>query len=287
MGNLISAEFRKILTTNLWWALMIPTVAVAFFWSLGWSISGIDLDAFRLGTSQLPWSAAALARGFNIAAVFPMVFGGLAFTQEIGNRTITTTFLTGAPRSSVLWAKTITYLVWGLVYGVAIGLMVSLGTAVGSDTGHLPDGSTWLLIVLAGVLMCMLWTLLGLGVGALIGSGIGTLVVLLVYALLVGPLSELILFGVTEGSKLSGFLPNGSANGMTSSTAAEAVLDQLRPILAERGGILEDKAVEDLVWISAGAPGGLTQWVSGLVFLGWTALLFGLGMLRNQRRDIT
>ena len=39
--------------------------------------------------------------------------------------------------------------------------------------------------------------------------------------------------------------------------------------------------------IAAGAPGAFSLWVSGLIFLGWTALFFGTGLIRNQRRDIT
>ncbi len=37
----------------------------------------------------------------------------------------------------------------------------------------------------------------------------------------------------------------------------------------------------------AGAPGALTLWLSGLLFLAWTGIFFVLGILRNRNRDIT
>ena len=33
MSNLIKAELRKILTTKMWWALLIPAVALALGWA--------------------------------------------------------------------------------------------------------------------------------------------------------------------------------------------------------------------------------------------------------------
>ena len=236
MGRLIKAEFRKILTTRLWWALLIPAVALAVGWAWGWSalLTNVINDAadsevvteFHIPIDQLSWSAIALTRSMNIATIFPMVFGALAIASEINRKTITTTFLTAPTRASVLGAKAITYVLWGLIYGVVVAGAASIGAMLGSDAKYLPDGGDWILILLSGVLACVLWTLLGMGVGALLGSPVGTLVLLLIYALLVGPVGELILTGVTEGSHIAGFLPNGSANGLTGSTATSVLFDQ-------------------------------------------------------------
>ncbi len=301
MGKLINSEIRKILSTKLWWALLIPALLLAFGWAWGTSelTTGIVNDAldedlirdFDVPIDEISWSVIALARGINIASIFPMIFGALGLASELSNRTITTTFLTAPNRSSVLGAKTITYALWGAVFGLVIALGVSLGTLAGSDTNYLPDGKQWFLILLAGVIMCVLWTLVGLGVGALIGSPVGALVILLVYGLLVGPFGELVLFSVSEGSNIPGFLPNGAANGLTSSTAGALLFDQIQSLVLARGGALADasdqQTFEEFARIIAGAPGSFSLWLSGLIFLVWTGLFLVTGLLKNKARDIT
>ena len=297
MGRLVKAEFRKILTTRLWWALLIPAIALAVAWAWGWSalISNVINDAassevvteFHIPIDQLSWSAIALTRSMNIATIFPMVFGALAIASELNRKTITTTFLTAPNRASVLGAKAITYVLWGLIYGVVVAGAASIGALLGSDSKYLPSGGDWILILLSGVLACVLWTLLGMGVGALLGSPVGTLVLLLIYALLVGPVGELILTGVTEGSHIAGFLPNGSANGLTGSTATSLLFDQAQNLpgvlITEEG----KNNFEQFFRAATGAPGAFAIWVSGAIFLAWTMIFFTFGLLRNQRRDIT
>jgi ABC-2 type transport system permease protein len=301
MGRLIKAEFRKILTTRLWWALLIPAVLLAFGWAWGFSafITNIvndisDSDFMRqanIRVDDLSWAILALTRSMNIGTIFPMVFGALALASEINRKTITTSFLTAPNRSSLLGAKAVTYVLWGLVYGVIIAGAASIGTLIGSDHKLLPTGGDWILVLLSGVLSCVLWTLLGMGVGALLGSPVGTLVILLIYALFVGPVGELVLTGVTEGSHAAGFLPNGSANGLTGSTASALLFGQVQDLIAARGGgFIAAGDVADFdqaVRFGAGAPGAFSLWVSGLIFLLWTMLFFVTGLLRNQRRDIT
>jgi ABC-2 type transport system permease protein len=297
MGMLIKAEFRKILTTRLWWALLIPAILLAIGWAWGWSalITNVINDAtnsdvvteFHIPIDQLSWSAIALTRSMNIATIFPMVFGGLALASEISRKTITTTFLTAPNRASVLGAKAITYVLWGVIYGVVVAAGASMGIAIGSDSKYLPGGGDWVLILLAGILACVLWTLLGMGVGALLGSPVGTLVLLLIYALLVGPVGEIILTGVTSGSHIAGFMPNGSANGLTGSTATSLLFDQAQHLpnafITPEG----KNNFEQFFRAATGAPGAFALWVSGLIFLAWTALFFLTGIWRNQRRDIT
>ncbi len=298
MGRLIKAEFRKILTTRLWWALLIPAVLLAAGWAWGASalITDIINDASddqvieELGISidQLSWSSIALTRSMNIATIFPMIFGALAIASEINRKTITTSFLTAPTRSSVLGAKAITYVLWGLIYGAIVAGAASLGVLIGSNSKYVPEAGDWILILMSGVIACMLWTLLGMGVGALLGSPVGALVILLIYALIVGPIGELILTGVTEGSHIAGFLPNGSANGLTGSTATALLFDQAQQLA---GGQLISESSKDefdqLFRALTGAPGAFALWISGLIFLAWTMIFFVTGLLRNQRRDIT
>jgi ABC-2 type transport system permease protein len=298
MGRLIKAEFRKILTTKLWWALLIPAVGLALGWAWLSAIAFTDvanditdaLDVRNVSDQQLSLSSLALTRAMNFATLFPLVFGALALASEINRKTITTSFLTAPNRASVLGAKAIVYAVWGLIYGLVVALAASLGVLIGTGDGALPSAGDWILILLSGVIACVLWTLLGMGVGALLGSPVATLVIVLLYAALVGPTSEFIITLSTEGSHIAGVMPNGSANGLTGSTASELLFDQIQSIFGSQLGPLTDKQIDDfdtVVRIAAGAPGAFSLWVSGLIFLGWTALFFGTGLIRNQRRDIT
>ncbi|GGS26090.1 MULTISPECIES: ABC transporter permease subunit [Actinokineospora] len=300
MGRLISAELRKILTTKLWWALMIPAFALALGWA--WIFSGLttavvdealrddiiqDLD---IRVDEISWSAIALTRGFNIASIFPMIFGALGVASELSRKTITTTFLTAPSRQAVLGAKAAVYALWGLLFGLVIAVGVSLGTLLGAEGGLLPDGQAWFLIILAGLIMCVLWTLVGLGVGALLGSPTAALVVLLVYTLVFGFI-ELLLMGVLEVEHLAGVFPNGAANGLTSSTASALLIDQIQTVVLDRTGtsLSDDRqdVFEEVIRAVAGGAGSFSLWVSGLIFLGWTALFIGTGMARNAKRDIT
>lgn len=301
MGRLIKAEFRKILTTKLWWALLIPAVLLALGWAWGFAAFVTDvaneasnsdlLEQADIRVDEISWSVLALTRAMNIATIFPMVFGALALSSEISRKTITTSFLTAPNRSSVLGAKAVTYVLWGLIYGVVVAGAASLGTVIGSDAKLLPGTGDWIVVLLSGIIACVFWTLLGMGVGALLGSPVGTLVLLLVYAMLVGPVGELILTGVTEGSHAAGWMPNGSANGMTGATASEVLFQQVQDLLVSRGGgFISDQDIQDfdnIVRFAAGAPGAYSLWVSGAIFLAWTMIFFVSGLLRNQRRDIT
>ncbi|PPK69901.1 ABC transporter permease [Actinokineospora auranticolor] len=303
MGSLIKAEFRKITSTRLWWALLIPTVALATLTALGWAAFTSDtFDALtgeraflglQVQMEQVSWSAIAVTRSINLTTIFPMIFGALAISAELNHRTITTSFLTGSSRGAVLSAKAIAYAVWGAVFGVAIVASSCLGAAISSDPRFMPEFGQLALIALAGIGATVLWTLLGLGVGALIGSSVGALVVLLVYALVVGPVGELILFAQTDGSHLPGLLPNGSASGFTGATAASALVSQVKSAVLNAGGSLPsigstrlDEIEEAIRW-AAGTPGALSLGLSALVFAGWTLLFFGTGVLRNRNRDIT
>lgn len=298
MGRLIKAEFRKIVTTKIWWAMAIPAVLLAIGW--GWLGSEFFTDVASDLTSvlndsqvdvaldEMSWASLALTRAMNFATLFPMVFGGLAVASELNRRTITTSFLTAPTRASLLAAKAITYAMWGLIFGVIVALSASLGILVGSSSAILPSAGDWIIILLTGVLACVLWTMFGMGVGALLGSPVATLLILLLYAGLVGPVSDLIITGASEGSNLAGILPNGSANGLTASTASSLLFQQLQDVLP--GQLFPADEVEEfdqVVRALAGAPGAFSMWLSGLIFLVWTAIFFVFGMLRNNKRDIT
>ncbi|PRY43938.1 ABC transporter permease subunit [Umezawaea tangerina] len=288
--NLVKAEFRKTTTTGLWWGLMIPTVLLALGWALGTGaigksvmdvVNGADAEELTqlLGIDSSQWqvSVFGMARSINIATVFPMIFGGLAISNEINRRTITTTFLTAPNRVGALSAKLIVYIAWGAIYGIAIVAAVSIGIAFTSDSAALPDPAGWIAMAAVGVLSSILMTMLGVGVGALMTSPIGTTIVLLLYMLILENGIQLVL-AAQDLVPVIGFLPNGSVNGLTGSVAAT--------IFLSTAGVVPDELVEVIRGI-AGALGAFDWWLSGLIFLVWTAVFFLGGWAATQRKDIT
>ncbi|MFC0438979.1 ABC transporter permease subunit [Kutzneria buriramensis] len=291
MGRLISAEFRKILTTKMWWALLIPTVALAALWSIGGNaLVGAIVDqtdqseiagAVKANVSNLPWSTLIFARTVNISALFPIVFGALAVSSEINRRTITTSYLTAPNRGTLLGAKLITYAIWGLAFGVVITGVDSIGMAIASHPEQLPDAVSWLEIAGTGILSCMLWTLLAMGIGALFGSPIAAIISLLLYTLLVENLIGLVL-----PDNWPGILINGSADGLTGSVAAQLIVDKVSTISPYFNQEAQD-AASNIARTLAGARGAFDWWISGLIFAAWTAAFVVGGWFMSKQRDIT
>ncbi|AHI01176.1 ABC transporter permease [Kutzneria albida] len=293
MGRLVTAEFRKVLTTNLWWALLIPTAVVAVVWSwVGSLLTTTVVDAmsqstvlrrFGVDLGEQSWSVLFFARTINISAIFPMIFGALALSSEITRRTVTTSYLTAPNRGSLLGAKLITYAAWGAAYGVVVSGFASLGILLGSHPQQLPDATGWLLMALAGVLSCLLWTLLGVGVGALLGNSIAALLSLLIYTLLVENL-----IGLWLPQHWPGVLINGSADGLPGVLASQLLNDQLDTVQQIR--LLPDSSrqvITDGIQGLAGARGAFDWWASGLIFAGWAAVFVVAGWLVSRTRDIT
>ncbi|HVW44563.1 MAG TPA: ABC transporter permease [Amycolatopsis sp.] len=294
MGKLITAEFRKTLTTKSWWGLMIPAVIFAFGFALGWGAFANEVgdvldsdqtqriaDALGISTGNLPMGLLAIGHGINIGLTFPVIFGVFALAGEYSKKTITTTFLTAPNRVSVLSAKMVTYTIWGAVYGLVVAGAASLGIACTVDSERLPTSGQWLAVVGAAVLAGILATLFGIGVGAVWNSVVGSVITLTIYLLVVENVLVLLFYGLWRIDWLGGILPNGTMNGIVGAIGAQAF---------GAAGVkvpgLDDEAKWTLQYV-AGAPGAFSWWASALIFLAWTAVFFVGGWASNQRRDIT
>ncbi|HEX7308175.1 hypothetical protein [Lentzea sp.] len=291
MGSLVQAELRKTTTTSLWWALLIPTVLIALGGGL---LSGLFGQSFvevfssseaeqlsdALGVTPDQWKFALLGIGrtINLATLFPLVFGALAIANEVGTRTITTTFLTAPSRVHAMSAKLLVYALWGAIYGLAIIGSTALGVVVTSKTGQMPDAGGWAMLALVCVLASILMTMFGVGVGALVSNSAGVVVLLIMYFLVVENVLQfgLRLSGTPE--TVIGFLPNGSVDGLTGTVAVDL-------FLAKAGVVPE----EGVYWLRviAGAGGAQAWWLSGLIFLAWVVAAFGGGWARMTSKDIT
>lgn len=260
MTSLVRAEFLKIRTTRLWWALLIGAVI--------WTMASAAITAATAGMEagfggeMAPGvESAELLRtvysaGFSGGYIFAMILGVTGMTGEYRYLTITPSFLVAPKRHPVVVAKILGHVIMGLFYGVvcaaaaiAAGLPVIL--LKGGDPGLLADGVPRAIAL--SIVAVALWTLIGIGLGTLIKNQIAAILIGILLAFLIEPLLS-VLFTFLEWD-VGKFLP---------STASQALLSPY------------DTGVALLDW-----------WSGGLVLLAY-ALVFSLvGVLFSVRRDIT
>ncbi|MEV7092208.1 ABC transporter permease subunit [Amycolatopsis sp. NPDC051045] len=295
MGNLIKAEFRKTLSLNTWWVLLIPLALVAFWLTFAWGSLTNDFADFLgskdarqvsemvgLDPNKIPVGLLALAHGVNIAQLVPALFGVFALAGEYRSKTITTTFLTAPNRISALTAKMLTYATWGAIYGVVSFGVSAVAVMASVDSGRWPSAGQWLAALGGTVLAAVLVTLFGIGFGAVLRSVPLAVVLLVVWFLILENVLVIAFWAWGDVRILGGILPNGTANGIVGGIAADAFgfnsLDL--PSSVDSGSQL-------LLQLTASAPGVLSWWASALIFFAWTMIFFGLGWAGNQKRDIT
>lgn len=280
--RLVRSEFRKISTTKLWWGLLIPMAVLTF--GAGWM--GAQLGALsqmeqRAGTA-LPVGLLTVSMSTNFSTVFAALFGAMAVSSEHRNKTITTTYLTGTPRGAVLGAKLIAYAAMGVIYGLVNMLFASLGTLAGAGTSGFGDPLNWFLVVGAGVLSIVLWTLLGVGLGSLLANSVGAVVVLLVYKLVFESMLSTFLSG-SNLSYLNAYLPAASGNGIVGNLSVPIFVDSLT---GGAGGQVP-QTVYDVLHFFFGGSYMHPWWLSLLTFAGYTALFVVAGWLVSRERDIS
>ncbi|MEV0698159.1 ABC transporter permease [Saccharopolyspora sp. NPDC050389] len=284
MVALVKAEFRKIFTTSLWWALLVPVVLLGFGagW-LGGSIVAL-IDSVEKLDRAVPLGLLSVSMSTNFSTIFAALFGAMAFAGEYRNRSITTTFLTGNPRGAVLAAKLLAYSGIGLIYGLTNVLFASLGGLLGTglDFGSFGSPADWLSVGAAGVLAMMLWTLLGVGFGALVASAVLAIILPLVYKFAVEFILSLILIG-SPVSGISPYLPGTAGNGIVANMAVPLF------VAAVAGPDEPDtpRAVFEFLHLFFGGSYGHPWWASLLTFVGYTAVFIAGGWLASRRRDIT
>jgi len=277
LGRAVASEFAKVLSLRAWWLLglvlllyiAVTAAGLAFFLSdlgaqLGAAGPGAPvLDAVT--TANLVYSSVTA-----VGLVIPLLFGALLATTEYRHRTLTPTVLAQPRRGVVLTAKAVVALVMGALYGV-IGLAGSVGAgaptllAVGEQAAlDEPD----VLTVLARTLLATaLWSLLGLGLGALLTSQIAAIVIVLAFTQFVEPILRLIA-GISEPTAaIARFLPGAATDALVGAG-----------ILSSLGAIdpsVPNATADALVW-----------WQGGLVLAALAVVPVIVAALTTARRDV-
>lgn len=276
-GNLIKAEFRKVLSTRLWWALLIPSAGVAFLLNLFITLAASVTQGLSDNAAHVPLAYISLSESFGFTAIFTSIFGALGMATEYRHRSITTTYLTGS-RDRVFGAKLVVYGVFGLGYGVITMAFATLGVVIPGDSNTFPDAGDWLLLSLVGVVIIALWSVLGVGVGGFISNPIAVVLTLPLY----GVLGEAVLSGLftaIRAPQISNFLPVKSSTDSVVGLAAQMFIDHLK--------VPASSPTVDMIKDSLNAAELPQWWVTGLVFLAYTAVFCLIGWAVSRRRNVT
>jgi ABC-type transport system involved in multi-copper enzyme maturation permease subunit len=260
--GLVRSELTKILSTRLWWGLLIGVALYTVVQSAASAaFAGIDAGAGQPTTPGLdsPETLRGVyaAAAFSGAYIFALVIGVTGMTGEYRYETVTPTFLATPRRVRVVLAKAVAHLVVGIGYGlVAVLCAFAAGGLVVLIRGHdlgLGAPGLWRAVALA-VLAVALWTMVGIGIGTLIRNQVAALLVAVAVTFLVEPLVSLGLYAA-DLDAVGKYLPSTASSAMTSPPAAYGDL---------------------LPW-----------WAGALVLGGYAALFAGLGVWLSVRRDIT
>lgn len=264
MVGAIRAEFRKFLTTRLWWGMAIAVVltAAAFAVLLGFFLtSDAVAEAGQGMDARSPTELANSVYAGGLTTIYPLMLaiGIMQIGSEYRHRTITSTFLALPRRWQPMVAKVVAMLGIGAGYGlVTVVSSVAVGATVLTIGGEeaFPSSAVFRTLALS-LLVLGLWALMGLGVGILIPNQVAALLIGVGVAWIVEPILGLALSAWDFGNDhITPYLPSSATTAIVQTVGNP---DQSR----------------------------LDWWVAALVLAAWAAVLSGLGIFRTLRQDIS
>jgi ABC-2 type transport system permease protein len=213
LTRLVRAELLKLRTTQVWFWLLLATVAVAVLFV----VAPIASDSVHT-----PDDVAQLFTLSSTCYVFVFVLGVLGVTSEFRHKTITPTVLQTPSRWALVTAKMITYAVVGVVYA-AVALAVQLVVAVpwlGARGVSVPFSDGGVQHALIGVFgVVALFGIVGLGVGALLRNQIVAVVVGIVFLLLL----QNIIDAIPKVKDVYPYLPGGATAAILHTSGDDTV----------------------------------------------------------------
>ena len=253
MTRLVRAEWTKLFTTRVWLGLVLGACVMAGgFAALFTGLAGVEQNGQPgvppVGTPA--YEELALATGAN-ASVLLLILGIIGMTQEYRHKTAVPTFLTTPHRGRVVIAKLLAYGVVAVPFALLVlavnVLVVMVYAGARGDAPSLTGDN--LRVVLSAGLVIVMFTIVGVGVGALLRNQVGAIVGALVYLYVVEPLVANI--GAIQAAYK--WMPGGAVQAITT---------------------------------DFDAPDLLEPWQGGLLLLGYGLVAAVLGTFLAVRRDI-
>ncbi|CAN5118545.1 hypothetical protein BH09ACT12_BH09ACT12_36450 [soil metagenome] len=265
MTAALLAEYRKLVSTRLWWILLLLMAAYLAFLAavIGFSLT---TDATQ-GSVGMPTASGVEAASTvyslinSIGYVFPLVIGSLAMTTEFRHGTVTQSLLVEPRRSVFLGAKLLAALPLGLLYGVVAALAVVAGgapvLALAGDGAFLGDRAV-IEVLLYGVLVTALWAAIGVAFGAVATNQVAAIIVIIAFTQFVEPIARVGLGSVDSLAGVADYLPGAAADAVMGAS----------------------------FFSSVGSGELLSRWVGLLVLLGYALVLAVAGRVTTLRRDL-
>jgi ABC-2 type transport system permease protein len=235
MIRLLRAELRKLLTTKLWWGMLLGAVGFA---ALG--VVGQIASNGSPGNPTPPLSSPVTQRSIMSSAssgyLFSIIVGIILMTTEFRHFTSRPTFLIEPRRGRVIISKLVLAAGVGVVYGIACAA-VTLAIAVpwlGAKHVSIDLGSNDLLPVLVrAVVVIAIYAVVGIGVGVLVRNQISAVIGAMAYLLVF----ETLIAIIPVVKQVYKFLPGATAQaligvGARAGRGAPELLDPLQ------GGLL-------------------------------------------------
>ena len=273
MKAALRTEYRKLVTTRLWWILLLTMAGYMAFlagiMAFALTQDPASMSGARPGSDPtIPMTPETIARTIytlatSLGYVFPVLVGAMAMTSEFRHQTITPTLLAEPRRTVFLTAKMLSSIAVGLLFGV-VGTAATVGAGAGvlallSKPSYLADPIVLRSAALS-VLALTVWAIVGVGFGALLTNQLAVIVIMLAFTQFVEPILRIVLgqFDWSEG--ISKYLPGAAGEAITGSS-----------FYADSGM----------------AAGLLSSWLGFVVLLGYAIAFALIGRLTTLRHDIT
>jgi ABC-type transport system involved in multi-copper enzyme maturation permease subunit len=273
MSAALRTEYRKLVTTRLWWILLLSMAAYMAFLA-GIMAFALTQDPASLtagvpgsqpGTAMTPEAVAKTiyTLATSLGYVFPVIVGAMAMSSEFRHQTITPTLLAEPRRAVFLTAKMLSSVVVGVLFAV-VGTAATLGAGAGvlallGKPTYLTDPIVMRSAALS-VLALTVWTVVGVGFGALVTNQVAVIVIVLAFTQFVEPILRIVMGLIDWAEGISKYLPGAAGEAITGSS-----------FYADSGM----------------AAGLLSSWVGFAVLLGYAIVFALIGRLTTLRRDIT
>jgi hypothetical protein len=212
--RLIHAEFLKARTTQVWFWLLLGTIAISALLVVG---QVAPRDGVR-DASDVP----NLFASSSTAYIVVFVLGVLGVTTEFRYQTITATVLQTPSRWSIVTAKMITYAVLGVGYAlVAVGVQLAVAVPwLSSKDISVDFGNPEVRHAIIGVFAVVaLFGIIGLGVGALLRNQIVAVVVGILFLLII----EHIFVAIPVVKNIWPYLPDPAGQAILHTTGESTV----------------------------------------------------------------
>jgi ABC-type transport system involved in multi-copper enzyme maturation permease subunit len=229
MTALVRAEWTKLFTTRVWIGLLLGScVLVAGFAVLLTSFAGNPESGLPPVGSET-YEELAMAVTANVTVLF-LILGIIGMTQEYRHRTATPTFLTTPRRGRVVIAKLLGLALAAVPFALLVMavnfLVVFLHAGARGDAPALAGDN--LRVLASSGLALVIYTVIGVGLGALLRNQVGAIVGGLVYLFVIEP----IIRSIPATAPTYKWLPGGATEALTATFQGPDLLE------AWQGGLL-------------------------------------------------